>query len=85
MLLATFSDAAGGLMLFAAAYAALAIAFLAFGRFARRMWSKREIPQSVLARVGQLVICAFVVASLPILLVALLSIGCPPDAYECPL
>ena len=53
MLLATFSDAAGGLIILATAYAALVAAFVTLGRFARRMWSHGEVPQTVLARLGQ--------------------------------
>jgi hypothetical protein len=85
MVLATLSDAADVWLFMAAVYAALALAFVALGRFARRMWRRREVPQSVLARVGQLVICGLVVASLPILLLSFAAISCPPDAYECPL
>jgi len=84
MLFATFSEAAGGLVILAAWYAALVAVFVVLGRFARRMWNQNEIPQTVLGRLGQLVVCGLVVASLPILLFSLLAIDCPPDAWECP-
>jgi hypothetical protein len=85
MLLATFSDAAGGLILLAAWYGALVALFVGLGRFARRMWRRNEIPQTVLGRVGQFVVCGLAVASVPILVLVVAAIGCPPDAYECPL
>ena len=84
VLIATLGDAAGGLAILAAAYAALAAVFVALGRFSRRMWRRNEIPQTVLARLGQFVVCVLALAGLPIVLVGFLSIGCPPDAMECP-
>jgi hypothetical protein len=82
--LMTLGQAVGGLIILAVWYAALAATFVMLGRFARRMWRRNEIPQTVLGRLGQLVVCGLVVASLPILLVSLLALGCPPDAFECP-
>jgi hypothetical protein len=85
MLLATWGEAAGFLLCLALAAVPLVALFIALGRFSRRNWRRGEIPQAVLGRLGQLVICGLFVASLPLVLLALLSIGCPPDAYECPL
>lgn len=85
MSLATVNgEAVEFLLLLAAGYAALGVAFIALGRFARRMWARAEVPQTVLARLGQLVLCGLVVASLPILLFGVVALGCPPDASECP-
>src|SRR5689334_17752918 len=58
MSLATVNgEAVEFLLLLAASYAALGVAFIALGRFARRMWARAEVPQTVLARLGQLVLC----------------------------
>jgi hypothetical protein len=84
MLLATWGQAAGLLALLAAVAAPLVALFVVLGRFARRNWRRGEIPQAVLGRLGQLVICGLGVAGLPFVLLALLAIGCPPDAFECP-
>jgi orotate phosphoribosyltransferase len=84
MLIATWSEAAQGLALVVLAYGALAAVFVVLGRFAHDNWRRREVPQTVLARLGQLVVCGVAVAGLPIVAVIAVAIGCPPDAYECP-
>jgi hypothetical protein len=84
MLFATLTEAAGGLVILGAWYAALIAVFVALGRFARRMWNRNEIPQTVLGRLGQLVVGGLVVASLPLVAFGVAAIGCPPDAWECP-
>ena len=83
VLVATLGEAVGGLAILAAVYGALALVFVALGRFARRMWRRNEIPQTVLARIGQLVICVLAAAGLPIVGLAFIATGCPPHATEC--
>jgi hypothetical protein len=85
MVFAVTFQSAAALALFAAVYVGLAIVFVGLGRFARRMWERGEVPQTVLARLGQLVLCGLVVASLPILAFAIAALSCPPHAWECPI
>jgi len=83
-MLATWGQAIGLLGCLALTAVPLVALFVVLGRFSRRNWRRGEIPQAVLGRLGQLVICGLGVAALPFVLLALVMIGCPPDAYECP-
>jgi hypothetical protein len=78
--IATWAQASPGLALGAVAYFVAGLLFYALGRATRDLGPVGRFA----CRLGQLALGLLALCGLPLMWIVLAAIGCPPDAYECP-